>query len=136
MPIDDNRRLNWLNWEDRVPIHTTSGDYGLHRFRDDSDYLSYVIRFDRERLGSLAGLDVVHLQCHIGTDTVSLSRLGAASTTGYDFSPSALAAARELAEEAGAAVEFVEGELYDAPQHLGAERFDLVYTGVGALCWL
>src|SRR3954447_7569560 len=103
MPIDANRRLNLLNWEDRVPIHTSSGDYALHRFREDPAFLSYVVRFDRERLGSLDGLDVVHLQCHIGTDTVSLSRLGAATTTGYDFSPSALAAARTLAAEAGAA---------------------------------
>jgi SAM-dependent methyltransferase len=136
MAIDANRQLNWLNWEDRVPIHTASGDYGLHRFRDDPTHLSYVVRHDAERLGSLDGLDVVHLQCHIGTDTVSLARLGAKTTTGYDFSPSALAAARELASEAGTNTEFVEGELYDAPERLGAARFDLVYTGVGALCWL
>ena len=31
---------------------------------------------------------------------------------------------------------FVEAEFYDAVEVLGRERFDLVYTGVGALCWL
>jgi SAM-dependent methyltransferase len=41
-----------------------------------------------------------------------------------------------LAERTGDAVDFVEAEVYDAPRVLGRERFDLVYTGVGALCWL
>jgi SAM-dependent methyltransferase len=76
-----------------------------------------------------------HLQCHIGTDTISLARLGA-RVTGLDFSPSAIAAARDLAARAGVEATFVESELYDACAALGEERFDLVYTGVGALCWL
>ncbi len=45
-------------------------------------------------------------------------------------------AAREIAEVAGAAVEFVVADTYDAVEVLGAERFDVVYTGIGALCWL
>ena len=40
-------------------------------------FLSDVVRFDLPRLGDIAGLRGVHLQCHIGTDTVSLARLGA-----------------------------------------------------------
>ena len=90
---------------------------------------------DAPHLGDLTGLDVVHLQCHIGTDTVSLARLGG-RVTGLDFSPGALAVGRDLAARAGLDVTFVESELYGAPDVLGAERFDLVYTGIGALCWL
>jgi SAM-dependent methyltransferase len=93
------------------------------------------VAFDRPRLGDIAGLEAVHLQCHIGTDTVSLARLGA-SMTGLDFSPPALAQARRLAEAVGADITFVESDLYGAPEALGTRRFDLVYTGVGALCWL
>ncbi|HEY8093552.1 MAG TPA: class I SAM-dependent methyltransferase, partial [Acidimicrobiales bacterium] len=85
-------------------------------------------------LGSVAGLDVVHLQCHIGTDTVSLAKLGA-RVTGLDFSPAALREARALAARADVEVRFVESELYEAPVALGA-TYDLVYTGVGALNWL
>jgi SAM-dependent methyltransferase len=77
----------------------------------------------------------VHLQCHIGTDTISLARLGA-EMTGLDFSPASLAQARDLAARAGASVRFVEAEVYDAVQMVGGEAFDLVYTGIGALCWL
>ena len=72
-------------------------------------------RFDRPLLGSVDGLRGVHLQCHIGTDTVSLARLGA-RMTGLDFSPAALAEARRLAASAGADVEFVEADVYDAPR--------------------
>ena len=33
-------------------------------------------------------------------------------------------------------MDFVQADVYDAVSALGADRFDLVYTGVGALCWL
>ena len=77
---------------------------------------------------------MVHLQCHIGTDTISLARLGG-RVTGVDFSPGALAVARDLAVACGVEARFVESELYGVPEVLGPD-FDLVYTGVGALCWL
>ena len=66
---------------------------------------------------------------------VSLARLGA-RMAGLDFSPASLAEARRLAEAAGHAIEFVEANVYDAARVLGRERFDFVFTGIGALCWL
>lgn len=124
----DWRSINLANWESRVPLHTGPDGYDLAAF-DDPAYLSPVVRYDLPRLGRLDGLDVVHLQCHIGTDSVSLARLGARSVTGLDFSPSALKAGRELATRAGA-------DAYDAVGVLGAQCADVVYTGIGALCWL
>jgi SAM-dependent methyltransferase len=140
MDGDDRRRVdyrstNLANWESRVPVHASSTQYGLDRYRDDPEHLSGVVRFDLPRLGDIAGLDVVHLQCHIGTDTVSLGRLGA-RVTGLDFSPSAIAVARDLASAAGVDAVFVDADVYDAVEVLGARNFDLVYTGIGALCWL
>jgi len=132
---EDWRTVNLANWESRVPVHIAPDGYDLASF-DDPDYLSAVVRYDLPRLGRLDGLDVVHLQCHIGTDTVSLARLGARSTTGLDFSPAALEAARKLAQRAGADVEFVEADLYAAVEALGAQRYDVVYTGIGAICWI
>jgi SAM-dependent methyltransferase len=132
--MTDYQEINRANWNSRV-VHHVAG-YALAGFHDDPEYLSPVVSFDRERLGSLAGLDVVHLQCHIGHDTLSLARLGARTVTGLDFSRPALDAAAELAAACGATIEYVESELYGAVDALGAERFDLVYTGIGALCWL
>jgi SAM-dependent methyltransferase len=133
--VEDWRALNLANWEARVPLHVRPGGYDLASF-GDPEYLSGVVRYDLPRLGDITGLDVVHLQCHIGTDTVSLARLGPRSVTGLDFSPSAIAAATALATRAATAVRFVESDVYDAATVLGAESFDLVYTGIGALCWL
>jgi SAM-dependent methyltransferase len=56
--------------------------------------------------------------------------------TGLDFSPAALEQGRRLAAATGLDVEFVESDLYGAPEALGERRFDLVYTGIGAICWL
>jgi SAM-dependent methyltransferase len=131
----DWRAINLANWESRVSVHVGPGGYDFEAF-DDPTYLSKVVRYDLPRLRRLDGLDVVHLQCHLGTDTVSLARLGARSTTGLDFSPSALLRARQLATRAEADVTFVDGDAYDAVELLGAHQFDLVYTGIGAICWL
>jgi SAM-dependent methyltransferase len=133
--MDDYRDVNRANWDDRVAAHAASPDYAVSRFSEDPSFLSEVVAFDAPRLGDIGGLDAVHLQCHIGTDTVSLARLGA-RMTGLDFSAPALEQARSLAAAVGFDVEFVESDLYGAPDVLGRQRFDLVYTGIGALCWL
>ncbi len=133
--MTDYRDINRASWDERAPAHAASPDYALERFAADPAYLSGVVTFDLPRLGDLTGLRGVHLQCHIGTDTVSLARLGA-GMTGLDFSPAALAGARALAATAGADVRFVEADVYDAPALLGEDGFDLVFTGIGALCWL
>jgi SAM-dependent methyltransferase len=133
--MEDYRAVNRASWDERAPAHAASVDYAVAQFEADPDFLSHVVRFDVPRLGDIAGLRGVHLQCHIGTDTISLSRLGA-RMTGLDFSPASIAEARTVAQLAGADVDFVESDLYDAVRVLGAESFDLVFTGVGALCWL
>ena len=131
--LDSNR----ANWDDRAAAHAvrTGLGYGVQRYVNDAALLSDVVSFDRDRLGDIAGLNTVHLQCHIGTDTLSLARLGA-RVTGLDFSPVALAEARALVAETGDAVDFVESDLYSALTVLPPASFDLVYTGIGALCWL
>lgn len=133
--MTDSTDLNRASWDERAPAHAASPDYAVDRFVADPAYLSEVIRFDRPRLGDVSGCVGVHLQCHIGTDTLSLARLGA-SMTGLDFSSASLAEARRLAERAGPAVEYVEAEVYDAARVLPTDHYDLVFTGIGALCWL
>jgi SAM-dependent methyltransferase len=133
--MDDYRAVNLANWEQRAPAHAASPDYGFDRFVADPSYLSDVVAFDQPRLGDLTGLRGVHLQCHIGTDTLSLARLGA-RMSGLDFSPAALAEARRLAADTGTDIDYVQSDLYDARAALGDEQFDFVFTGIGALCWL
>lgn len=128
--------INRANWDERASVHAASADYDVQRFLRDPAALSDVVQFDQPRLGDLTGLDVVHLQCHIGTDTLSLKRLGATSVTGVDISPKSLTEARTLAADSGTTIEYVEADVYSAPAALRGRQFDLVYTGIGALCWL
>lgn len=128
--FDDNRR----NWDDRSALHEASG-YGIRELIDDPGALSDTLAPDVERLGDLTGRDVVHLQCHLGTDTISLSRLGPRRVVGVDLSGESLRRARAIAAEAGAAIEFVEANVYDAREAVAGD-FDLVYTSLGVLCWL
>lgn len=132
---DEHRQVNRAWWDERAPAHAVSSDYAVRRLVDDPAALSPVVQFDLPRLGDIVGLRGVHLQCHIGTDTLSLARRGA-KMAGLDFSPAAVAIAREVAAEAGMDIDYVESDVYGAVEVLGAERFDLVYTGVGALIWL
>jgi SAM-dependent methyltransferase len=133
--VADYIEVNKANWDERVPAHAASPEYNVDKFLTDPDFLSDVVRFDLPLLGDIRGLRGVHLQCHIGTDTISLARLGA-SMTGVDFSGAAVRQARALAEQTGADATFVESDVYDAAEAVGAGQFDLVFTGIGALCWL
>jgi SAM-dependent methyltransferase len=132
---EDYLTVNRTTWDERAPAHAASPGYAFDRFLADPDFLSHVVQFDLPRLGDVEGARGVHLQCHIGTDTISLARLGA-SMTGVDFSPAALAEARRLNEQLGLDVRFVESDVYSVLDVLEPASYDLVFTGIGALCWL
>lgn len=131
------RTTNLQNWDDRVPLHEAA--YGLDAF-DEPSHLSDVVSDDLPVLerfvtgGSLSGLDLCHLQCHIGTDTISLARAGA-RVTGVDFSEPALRVAAALAERTGVAATWVQTDVLDARNAVAGD-FDVVYTSIGTICWL
>ena len=133
--MEDYLAVNRANWDERATVHAASTEYGFERFATDPEHLSDVVRFDLPLLGDVSGLTGIHLQCHIGTDTLSLSRLGA-RMTGLDLSPVSLEQARRLASESGAEIDYVEADTYSAVEAVDGRTFDLVYTGIGALCWL
>ena len=104
-------------WTTRADIHVedVTGAYAVERFLAGEDVL-YPI--EAGEVGDVSGLKLLHLQCHIGLDTLSLARRGA-DATGIDFSPNALRHAREFAAKAGLAARFVEGDVYRAPEIAG-----------------
>ena len=122
--MEDYGAINKANWDERVAAHAASPDYHVDEFIADPAYLSEVVRFDLPLLGDVSGLRGVHLQCHIGTDTISLARLGA-SMTGVDFSGPAVRQARALAEQTGADATFVESDVYEAADAVGPGRLRL-----------
>ena len=125
--------LNRANWDARVPIHASSRFYDIPGFVGGHNSLR---DFELAEVGDVSGRTLLHLQCHIGLDTLSWARLGA-TVTGLDFSAPALETARSVAEQIGAVdARFVESDVYEAATALEGRTFDIVYTGLGALCWL
>ena len=111
---DDWREDNRANWDERTAVHLGLGSgYDLASLRAGRGRLDAIVEAE---LGPVAGLRVLHLQCHFGKDTLTLAQRGAAAV-GLDFSAPAIAAARSLADELGLSdrVRFVEADLYDAP---------------------
>ena len=130
----EEMRANQANWDSRAAVHERSVFYNLREYVENPTLISSTVDWDRRTIGDVNGLEVVHLQCHIGTDTISLARLGA-RVVGLDFSAESLRVARQLAADTGAKAEFVFGNVLEADRLLG-RQFDLVYTSVGVLCWL
>jgi SAM-dependent methyltransferase len=124
--------VNRALWDERVPIHVASAFYDVEGFVDGGSTLR---SFELEEVGDVEGVTLVHPQCHFGLDTLSWTRRGA-RVTGLDFSTPAILAARKLAADASLEAQFVEADVYGAVEALGDRRFDLVYTGLGALNWL
>src|ERR671928_780604 len=112
------RRLNRAHWDALAALHGQDAYYDEEALVAGADSLGeHEAAGIREAVGAVAGLDVVHLQCHIGFDTISLARRGARAV-GVDFSPASLEKARELARRAGVAVDFVEADATALPGEL------------------
>lgn len=125
--LESNRGL-WDEWAD---IHAHSTWYDLESVRRGTCKLrSYEI----DEVGEVDGRSLLHLQCQLGTDTVSWARRGA-TVTGVDFSPRAVAVARQLAADTGIEARFVCSDVLTLPAALTG-TFDIVYTSRGVLGWL
>lgn len=131
---EHQRSANLANWNDRAAAHVASPGYDVEGFVSDRQRIAKAVKLDREELGDVRGLSLLHLQCHIGLDTLSLARLGA-EVTGLDFSPPAIDAAREISRRSQTPAKFVVSDVYEAPEVLD-EEFDIVYASEGVLCWL
>ncbi|KRC58589.1 hypothetical protein ASE14_18700 [Agromyces sp. Root81] len=134
--LDDNL----ANWDERVAVHVASEMYDRTVLRDGGVGLDPIVLEAIRRLypDGLEGVRVLHLQCHFGSDTLSLANLGA-TVIGIDFSSQAVAEARRMAEELGVSnrARFIEANVYDARHILPEpESFDLVFTTWGTIGWL
>lgn len=122
---------NKQNWNDRVAIHLTSEMYDMQRFRAGNSSLKPI---ETRLLGDVSGLSLLHLQCHFGQDTLSMSRMGA-KTVGVDFSEEAVKTATALATELGQDARFVCCNVIHTSDHI-SEQFDRVFTTYGTITWL
>ncbi|KAK9762239.1 hypothetical protein K7432_012223 [Basidiobolus ranarum] len=86
----------------------------------------------------LSGLNICHLQCNAGQDTLSLvSRLKAQNPIGVDISDVAIDFATKLSEQSGMKATFIRSDVFDFFDDVQwHNQFDLVFVSYGALNWL
>lgn len=125
--------VNRANWDARVPIHVNSEIYDIPAFVAGSDPLR---AYEPDEVGDVHGKTLLHLQCHLGQETLSWARRGAV-VTGLDFSRPALDVAASTAARMGIeSARFVLANVYDAPTALAGRTFDIVYSSIGSLQFL
>lgn len=129
--MDAYLRANRELWDELTPIHARSEFYDVEGFKSGRCALSSI---ELEEVGDVSGKSLLHLQCHFGMDTLSWARLGA-KAVGVDFSDKAIALARALSQETGIRAKFVCSDIYELLDVLD-EKFDIVFTSAGVLCWL
>jgi len=119
-------------WNRRLEYHLASDFYGMDAFLNGKNSIPEI---DLALLGEMGGLNVLHLQCHFGQDSLSLARMGA-RVSGVDFSQPAIDKARQLAEQLGLEAQFHCCDVRDTLQRIARNSFDLVYTSYGTIGWL
>lgn len=132
---------NRANWDERAEVHRRSQMYDVDAFLADPAAVSSVVRNDLSVLSAhlpetgVAGRSLLHLQCHIGTDTLSWARLGAVDVHGLDLSPNSLRHAERIARADGREITWVEGDARFASALID-RRFDVAVTSAGTIVWL
>ncbi|MFX1313014.1 MAG: class I SAM-dependent methyltransferase [Promethearchaeota archaeon] len=126
-------KANQKMWDEFAKEHfqLENDFYSVRAFLDGKTTLR---QFEIEEMGNVKSKTLLHLQCHFGLDTLSWVREGAI-VTGIDFSGEAIRLAKILAQKANLNGNFFQTNLYDLPKVL-SEKFDIVYTSIGVLCWL
>lgn len=123
---------NREHWDDRADIHAASRYYGLESVLAQGP--TPIAGPDEDEVGPVEGRSLLHLHCHIGTETLRWAALGA-DATGIDLSPRSIEIARSLAARLGLRARFIEADVYDLPTVL-TDRFDIVYASYGVTCWV
>ena len=125
--FNDNKE----GWNKRTSAHISSDFYNNRNFKVVQNSLNKI---ELSELTEIKGKSLLHLQCHFGQDTLSLSRMGAVAT-GVDFSETAVDKGRELANQLGLDTKFICCDVYSLPDVLD-EQFDIVFTSYGTIGWL
>jgi 2-polyprenyl-3-methyl-5-hydroxy-6-metoxy-1,4-benzoquinol methylase len=122
-------QANKQAWDALAETHYRN--YDIDKLIAGEPLLNEVIR---QEVGEVRGKSLVHLLCHIGTDTLSWALLGA-KVTGIDISSESLRYARKLAARMGIEADFIEADFLDVKEKVHT-KYDIVFSSIGVLCWL
>lgn len=122
--------INQDSWNKKTQEHFESDFYDVESFLEGKNSLNQI---EISLLGNIQDKKILHLQCHFGMDSISLSKMGA-KVTGVDLSSKAIEKAKYLAQETNSNTEFICCDIFDLPNHLN-ETFDIVFTSYGVVNW-
>lgn len=129
--FDNYFKENKNLWNQRTAVHKDSAFYDLAGFKAGANVLSPI---ELSEIGDVRGRSLLHLQCHFGMDTMSLSRMGA-KCVGIDLSDDAIKLAGEINAELRLDAKFICCNVYDTSKYV-KEQFDIVFTSYGVIGWL
>jgi len=127
----DYLKINKETWDKRAQVHVDSKFYDVEAFKDGKSSLNSI---ELDQVGNVEGKKLLHLQCHFGQDTLSWARRGA-TVTGVDLSTEAIEQANKLNSALKLDASFVAKDIYQFGIE-NTEKFDVVFTSYGVLCWL
>ena len=134
---DDYVAANRAAWDQAAPYHRAHAQYRrlLAGFATPGYSCLDAVATEELQAVGVAGRDVAQLCCNNGRELLSIKNLGAGRCVGFDFAPSFLAQARELASVGDLDCAFVESRIEAiAPDYHGV--FDLVVTTIGVFGWM
>lgn len=123
--LNANRKI----WNKLSDFHFNS--YHIQDLLNGKPLINELIQGE---VGDVNGRKLIHLLCHIGTDTLSWKLLGA-DVTGLDLSPTAIRLARRLAGRMGLQAKFMVADALQPVEGLKGQ-FDIAFASTGVLCWL
>ena len=128
MQTEENMKIDYLEinkqlWNNKTEIHYKSDFYDVESFLKGKDSLN---RIELDLLGDIREKKILHLQCHFGLDTISLSRHGA-KATGVDLSDKAVAKANQLREILQTDTKFIQSDVYSLKNILH-DKYEVVFT--------
>lgn len=130
----EQRQKNKEWWDEVVPVHLRAKE--VYKIKELKAGCITLDNTEIKEIGIVKDKTLIHLQCHIGLDTLSWAKLGA-QVTGVDMSTQAINSAREIANDTKTSCDFIELDIFDIPSsNLFKKQYDIVYTSYGILPWI
>ena len=127
--MDSMTQANSEAWNALAETHYRN--YHVQRLLAGEPLLNELIRSE---VGDVRGKSLIHLLCHIGTDTLSWGLLGA-KVTGVDISAESIKYARLIAGQLHLDATFIVSDVMALMGQWDA-TYDIVFASTGVLCWI
>jgi 2-polyprenyl-3-methyl-5-hydroxy-6-metoxy-1,4-benzoquinol methylase len=130
--MDRHASTNIKLWNELAAHHSRLPAYGYELLAAGGITLHHL---EREAVGNVEGKRLLHLMCHIGTDSLSWVRLGA-TVTGVDFSSQAIEVAIKFSRDLQLSASFANCGIEEIGNRLPHRSWDLIIATYGVLEWI